>query len=281
MRSLLKELARMAGKIALDHFRHTGMATYTSKGRNDYVTHVDRRVEDAVVSRIRANHPDHRILAEEGSADRGAAIIGPSWIIDPIDGTTNFIRGIPGWAISICFCDDHARPRMGVIYDPVRDEMFLGERHAGVTLNGERVEVSGCTRLSDALIAQALPFKNLGPLDEIIAIFRSLQPQCNDMRRSGSAALDLAYTAVGRYDAYWELGIHPWDIAAGALMVDCAGGVATDLRGATNDLPRQRSMVAAASAPLHAALMHEVGALAHWLDRPPYTGYDPDASAGS
>lgn len=271
MRSDLLELAQVGGRIAREHFSHVSSRDAVAKGSRDYVSHVDRLVEDAIATRIRARYPAHAVLGEEGSHEALAQPPeGPCWIIDPIDGTANFLHGIPHFAVSICFCDRGMEPRHGIVYDPMRDEAFIGERGAGVWVNTQRAYASGCKDIARALIACALPFRVIEPLEDVTAAVVALQRRCEDLRRSGSAALDLAYVATGRLDAYWELGIYPWDTAAGELLVRCGGGVATDFRGGTGGLAGRRSIVAAASAPLHAEIMGDVAALAAWLDRAPY-----------
>lgn len=282
MRSILVELAQAGGKIAREHFRQVGVKDARAKGLRDYVSHVDRLIEDAIVSRIRSRYPAHAILGEEAASELGESAPrlgdGPCWIIDPIDGTSNFIHGIPAFAISIAFCERDVDPRHAIVYDPVRDEMFIAERGAGLWLNERRVYTSGNTDLASALIATGLPFRVIEPLDDALAVFADLQRRCEDHRRGGSAALDLAYTAVGRLDAYWELGIYPWDTAAGELLVRCGGGVATDFRGAPSGLQTRRSLVAAATPVLHAAMLAAVTPLAPWLDRPPYVGWEARAT---
>lgn len=270
MRSFLIQLAKLGGDLALQHFRTVGVANADSKGRSDYVSHVDHRVEDAIATRIAHRYPDHRILGEESHGSWPRSVDGPCWIIDPIDGTTNFLRGIPAWAISIAFVDETGAPRHGVVYDPLRDECFIGERGAGVWINDERVRSSGRRTLDGALVACSLPFRVMDALDEVNAVVLDVQRRCDDFRRSGCASLDLAAVAVGRTDAYWELGIQPWDVAAGELLVRCGGGVATDFRGADGGLLARRSELACASPELHAELLALVEPLAPWLDRAPY-----------
>lgn len=271
MRSFLIELAGVAADIARQHFGHVAMQASTAKGRSDYVTFVDQRIEDVLRTRIRNAYPDHAIAGEEGGeGDAGQDFTGPCWIIDPIDGTTNFIRGIPAFCTSICFCDRAAQPRHAAIIDPVRGELFLAERDAGVLVDQVRGHTSGCCRLEDALVGFSLPFRNLAPLDDVMAVTRSLQLEIDDIRRSGSCALDLASVAVGRLDAFWELGIWPWDTAAGELMVRCGGGLCTDFKGCEGALLSRRSIVAAATPELHGAVMGHVAPLAAWLDRAPY-----------
>ncbi|TVR10859.1 MAG: inositol monophosphatase [Planctomycetota bacterium] len=271
MRSFIMSLARLGGDIARRHFRSPHLSV-DSKGRGDYVSHVDRQIEDAIATRIRALHPDHRIIGEEAMAgdDSQGVGEGPCWIIDPIDGTTNFIRGIASFAISIAYCHRNNQPQVAVVYDPIADEMFIGERGAGLWVGSQRVYSSGCANMGEALVATAMPFRVLDALDDCMQVWRRVQPQIDDMRRSGSAALDLAYVAVGRIDAYYELGIWCWDTAAGELLVRCGGGAATDFNGKSEGLLSRRSIVAAATPALHAQLLPEVSVLASWLHRDLY-----------
>ncbi|MFW5828957.1 MAG: inositol monophosphatase family protein, partial [Planctomycetota bacterium] len=260
----------IAGRIALQHFQQVGSGDFSSKGRSDFVSFVDKRIEDELSARIRAHHPDHVVIGEERHDDLTPPP-GPCWIIDPIDGTTNFIRGISQFAVSIAFCDREAEARYAAICDPVRKEVFMAERGSGIWINEQRVSSSGHKNLQGALVSCALPFRTMDALDDIAAVMHRLQSQVGDMRRLGSAALDLAYTAVGRVDAYWELGIWPWDSAAGELMVRCAGGACSDFRGNAGDLLTRRSIIAAATPELHQALLDEIRpALAPWLDHPAY-----------
>lgn len=269
LRTFIVDLAKSGGRIAREHFATVAQKDVRSKGSRDYVSHVDGLVEDAIIRRIRAHHPDHQILGEE-SGSGGHAIDGKNcWIIDPIDGTTNFIHGIPVFAVSIAFCDEHG-PHTGVVYDPMRGEVFLAERGLGLWLDNVRVQTSGCVALDKALVATAMPFRFPEAIADSLAVFASVQRGCDDQRRGGSAALDLAYTAVGRLDAYYELGIYPWDTAAGELLVRCGGGAASDYRGATDGLLGRRSLVAAATPALHAQLLAQVAPLASWLGRPPF-----------
>jgi myo-inositol-1(or 4)-monophosphatase len=256
----LLELARTAGRIAKEH---AGVERdVASKGRGDWVSHVDRLIEDTLRSRIRARHPLHQILGEEGGGTIEAHR--PLWIIDPIDGTTNYLRGIPAWAVSIALCEPRPagfEPRYAVVYDPVRDEAFTAEAGAGAWLNGRRIYVSGCDRIEDALLASALPFRFPEHLDACSGVFLDLTRRSEDHRRGGAASLDLAYVAAGRLDGYYELGIYPWDTAAGELLVRAAGGLATDYAGSTANLPARRSIVAAATPALHSTLLQAVAPL--------------------
>lgn len=277
MRSFMIELARVGGKIARQHFRSLGNNATSDKGRNDYVTFVDKNIEDIISTRIRSQYPDHTIIAEEAHAQASAQgqtmtdYDGPVWIIDPIDGTTNFVRGIPHFAISIAFCDKNCEPKYAVIYDPIKEDMFYAERHAGTWLNDQRVYTSECTQLDQSIVACAAPFRAMDASDDIFLVMKNLQPQVDDIRRMGSSALDLAYTAVGRCDAYWELGIWPWDTAAGELLVRCAGGKVTDFRNDEGNLLTRRSIVAAATPALHQLLFVACADVHAWADRDPYT----------
>ncbi len=272
MRSFLTELAHVAGKIARQHFRSLGHQATSKKGRNDYVTFVDRNIEETLSVRIKSQYPDHLIVGEETHEAFGD-YEGPAWIIDPIDGTTNFVRGIPHFAISIAYCEKNFEPKFSVIYDPMKDELFFAEKNAGVWMNNERIYTSNCKTLEESMIACAAPFRSMDATDDVFAIIKELQPQIDDIRRAGCCALDLAYTAVGRCDAYWELGIWPWDTAAGELMVRCAGGIVTDVRGNEGDLLTRRSIIAAATPELHALLSKACARLQPWLDKAPYTDH--------
>lgn len=269
LRAFIADLARHGGALAREHAVAVTNSTVTTKAARDYVSYVDGLVERALVDRIRAAFPDHRVLGEESGASGGTATNGPLWIIDPIDGTTNFIRGIPLFAVSIGFCDEHGE-HTGAIYDPSRDELFLAQRGGGLTVNDRPAKTSGCTELNAALIATALPFRFPQCYADAEPVFLGVQRACDDLRRSGSACLDLAWVAAGRLDAYFELGIYPWDIAAGQCLVRCAGGVTTDYRGLVLHPTRQRSIVAAATPALHAALVERVQPVAKWVELPPF-----------
>jgi myo-inositol-1(or 4)-monophosphatase len=268
MHGFLAELAKTGGRIAREHLSTVAEKDIRAKGARDWVSHVDRMVEDAITSRIRARYPQHRILGEEGG-DSGGADGQPLWIIDPIDGTTNYLHGIPMFAISIAYCERGA-PRHAAVYDPMRDELFTAEAGSGLWLNGQRCYTSGCTELGKAVLATSVPYRFPETLDACAKLWLEVQRACDDHRRGGSAALDMAWTAIGRLDGYYELGIYPWDTAAGELLVRAGGGVATDWRGDEGGLDRRRSMVCAATPALHAALLAKVKPLAYWLDSPPF-----------
>jgi myo-inositol-1(or 4)-monophosphatase len=199
-----------------------------AKQRNDFVTRVDHAAEEAILEVVRKAYPDHAVLAEESGRSAGSAEY--QWIIDPLDGTTNFIHGFPQYCVSIAIRHRDALAH-GVIYDPARNELFTASRGRGAFLNDRRIRVSKCTRLSDALVGTGFPFKEVSRLDLYTRQLTNLMKSSSGVRRAGAAALDLAYVACGRLDAFWEMGLSAWDMAAGALMILEAGGLVGDLRG--------------------------------------------------
>jgi len=199
------------------------------KGENDFVTRADRESEAAVLAVIRERFPDHRVLAEEG----GGAGVGQGeheWLIDPLDGTTNFLQGLPIYSVSVA-CRRGEELLVGVIEDPEGGNLFSAVRGEGALWNGRRMWTSAREGLDGAFLATGYPFRALSTLDMYLAIFRDVFRRAKAIRRCGSAALDLAYTAAGVYDGFFEFRLSPWDIGAGALMVREAGGVVTDLDG--------------------------------------------------
>jgi len=199
-----------------------------AKQQNDFVTRVDHAAEEAILEIVRKSYPDHAVLAEESGAAAGAAEY--EWIIDPLDGTTNFIHGFPQYCVSIAIRrrDELAH---GVIYDPNRNELFTASKGSGAYLNDRRIRVSKCLRLGDALVGTGFPFREGARIDLYSNQLKNIMQKSAGVRRAGAAALDLAYVACGRLDAFWELGLSPWDMAAGALMIQEAGGLVGDLRG--------------------------------------------------
>jgi len=216
------EAARAGGDIIRRFFGASPDPSY--KGKFDPVTAVDKASEEAIVETIRTQHPTDGFLAEEGG---GAVAPGRHWIIDPLDGTVNFVHGIPHVAVSIALYDgNHAV--LGVVYDPLRDEMFTAVDGEGARLNGHVIAVSGEADLERSVVATGFPYDHDRHADELTVVVREVLRKVNGVRRFGSAALDLAWVAAGRYEGYWELGIAPWDGAAGMLLVREAGGRVTD-----------------------------------------------------
>jgi len=198
------------------------------KAKNDYVSEVDRQAEALIIEDLLKSFPAHGILAEESGVIEGKDEY--RWIIDPLDGTTNYLHGFPHYAVSIA-CEHQGRLTHGVIYDPFKQELFAASRGDGATLNNRRIRVSQIKTVDGGLIATGFPFKNPEQLDEFLELFSAFFSSASDIRRAGSAALDLAYVAAGRLDGYWETGLNAWDIAAGALIVREAGGLVTDYKG--------------------------------------------------
>jgi myo-inositol-1(or 4)-monophosphatase len=220
--------ARRAGSIinraALDG---SGLEVKT-KQVNDYVTKIDRAAEEAIIDAIHKAYPDHAILAEESGASAGKAEY--RWIIDPLDGTTNFIHGFPQYCVSIGV-EHRGALAHAVIYDPVKNELFTASKGRGAFVNDRRIRISKCIRLQDALVGTGFPFRELKRLDLYMKQLKALIESSSGVRRAGAAALDLAYVACGRLDAFWEMGLSPWDMAAGALLVQEAGGLVGDFKG--------------------------------------------------
>jgi myo-inositol-1(or 4)-monophosphatase len=220
------QAAREAGKIQRDKLRDAFLIDF--KGEKNLVTEVDRECEDAILSSLRSACPGCDILAEEsGSISSGSSL---RWIIDPLDGTTNYAHGFPWFAVSIALEYDGATG-LGVIFHPMMDELFTAVRDEGAWLNGRRLSVSQRQPLTDCLLATGFPYDRTLANENNFDNFISFQLAARAVRRAGAAALDLAYVAAGRLDGYWECKLHPWDMAAGKLLVQEAGGVVTNHHG--------------------------------------------------
>ena len=229
MQTIAVRAARAAGQTIIRAFAELDKVEVTAKGINDYVTNVDKEAESAIIYQIRKSYPDHTIVGEEGGENKGANK-DYVWIIDPLDGTNNFVRGIPHFAVSIAL-QYKGKTEVAVVYDPIRDELFSALRGKGAKFNDFRMRVSKGNELSETIIATGFPFKAKQHTETYMNIFGELFTQCADLRRAGSAALDLAYVAAGRVDGFFEIGLKPWDIAAGDLLVREAGGTVTDFTG--------------------------------------------------
>ncbi|AKS42787.1 inositol monophosphatase family protein [Wenzhouxiangella marina] len=225
--NIASEAARQAGGLMRKFSQRLESIPVERKARNDYVSDVDRACEQAIRQYILKHHRDHAIQGEEMGQQGDSEYL---WIIDPLDGTSNYLRGIPHYAVSIAL-QIRGRIEHGVIYDPMRDEMFTASRGEGAFLNNQRIRVSGRKDLSTAVLGTAFPFRKRRLMSAYQGMFDALFEKSEDFRRAGSAALDLAYVACGRLDGYFELALQPWDIAAGALMVQEAGGVVMDVNG--------------------------------------------------
>ena len=230
----VEAIAHLGAERLMEFWRSLDPSQINEKARNDLVSAADLASEKTILNAIQERFPEHRVLSEEAgwSSDSGS---GPTWIVDPLDGTTNFIHGIPQFAISIGVAVEE-RVEFGVILDPLKNDIFSAARGRGATWNGGSCTISQRPGLPGALLATGFPFKAHRLLDPYLSIFRDVFLRCKAIRRPGSAALDLAYTACGIFDGFFEFQLSAWDLAAGALLVEEAGGVITDMDGGENYL---------------------------------------------
>lgn len=224
--------ARRAGQIINRASNDLDQLKVAIKQPNDFVTEVDKAAEAAIIETLQEAYPGYGILAEESgeTAGKGNKDAEYQWIIDPLDGTTNFIHGMPQYAVSIALAKNGV-VEQAVVYDPNRNELFTASKGAGAFLNERRIRVSRRLKLQDALIGTGFPYRMFDKIDLYLTIFKELAQKTAGQRRPGAASLDLAYVACGRYDGFWEFGLAPWDMAAGALLISEAGGLVSDLRG--------------------------------------------------
>jgi myo-inositol-1(or 4)-monophosphatase len=227
------EVILEVGKLIRDHIGTITSSLVQIKGPSDFVTEVDQRSEAMIMEMIQKHFPDHHIMSEE-TANEGLQD-GITWVIDPLDGTTNFIHGFPHVAVSVAVCEER-EPVLGFVLDPVRQELFFARRGGGAFLNGNRIHTRSGARLDDALVATGFPFRSKNVLEPYLEVFRSVFNSMSGIRRAGAAALDLAYLASGRVDGFWEVGLKAWDIAAGVLLIKEAGGHVSDFWGDENYL---------------------------------------------
>jgi myo-inositol-1(or 4)-monophosphatase len=219
--------ARRAGAIINRAARNLDIVASREKAANDYVSEVDHEAEQAIIRILSSAYPGHSILAEESGASGSSEY---QWIIDPLDGTTNFLHGFPQYAVSIALAVKGVVTQ-AVVYDPGRNDLFTASRGRGAYLNDTRIRVSKRAHLKTALVATGFPFRQFEHADAYLAMLRDMMRNTAGIRRPGSSALDLAYVAAGRLDGFWELGLAPWDIAAGSLLIIEAGGLIGDLQG--------------------------------------------------
>ena len=246
--------ARAAGNVILRYINRVEGLVVEEKTRHDYVSEVDRMAEAEIVKELRRAYPDHAILGEEtGKTGKSDKI----WVVDPLDGTHNYLRGFPHYSVSIGFMD-HGDLVYGVVYDPLRDELFTASKGDGAFVNDRRMRVSKRESLAGALLCTGFPPRQHQHLDAELAITRALLREADDIRRTGSAALDLAYVAAGRLDGYFEPGLQPWDMAAGCLLVREAGGTFCSFSG-REGLPANGNLVAG-NLHLTAAMVKVIGA---------------------
>jgi len=219
--------ARKAGDIILRYIDRAPQLDVDAKSRNDFVSEVDRRCETAIIDVIRNAYPGHAILAEESGRHDGSEY---EWVIDPLDGTTNFLHGFPQYAVSIA-CKHKGEIAHGVVYDPLKQELFAASRGSGAVLNDRRIRVSRQRTLEGALIGTGFPFRENANIDRYLTGLKALMQTTAGVRRAGAASLDLAYVACGRLDGFWEYGLKEWDLAAGALLILEAGGLVSEPDG--------------------------------------------------
>ncbi|HZP85541.1 MAG TPA: inositol monophosphatase family protein [Burkholderiales bacterium] len=249
MINIAVKAARRAARIINQAADNLDVLTVQHKSLNDLVSEVDRASEAAIIETIHTAYPDHAILAEESGAAGQSDYV---WVIDPLDGTTNYLHGFPQYAVSIGVLHKGVLTH-GVIYDPTRNDLYTASRGRGAFLNERRMRVSRRTKLIDALIGTGFPFRMFEHMDAYLGMMKDLMTRTAGIRRPGAAALDLAAVAAGRYDGFWEIGLSPWDMAAGALMILEAGGLVADLHG--NDDFLERGNIVAGSPKIFVQLL--------------------------
>ena len=258
--TVMVNAAEKAAKRLLRDFNEVENLQVSIKGPSDFVSQADLRSEQTVREELARARPGYAFLMEEGGTE-GPEDWAWRWVIDPLDGTTNFLHGIPQWAISIALerriSEESSEVVAGVVYAPALNELFWAEKGGGAFLNDHRLRVSARRELKDAVIATGIPHRSMAPpIHRAFArTLASLMPEVAGIRRFGAASLDLAWVAAGRFDGFWELGLHPWDVAAGMLLVREAGGFATDAQGGD---PRPSRQMVAANPHLHPPLRERV-----------------------
>jgi myo-inositol-1(or 4)-monophosphatase len=242
MLNIAVRAARAAGAIINRAALDLDVLKVASKGVNDFVTEVDRAAEQAVIETLLEAYPGHAILAEESGRQHGAKHSDYLWIIDPLDGTTNFIHGLPIYAVSIALAF-RGRIEQAVVYDPARNDLFYASKGRGAYLNDRRLRVSKRVRIAEALVGTGFPFRKGDNFKRYMSMVEAVMQQCAGLRRPGAAALDLCYVAAGWYDGFFETGLSPWDVAAGSLLVTEAGGLVGNFTGEA-DFLHQREVIA-------------------------------------
>ena len=243
--------ARAAGNIIIRQINHVQDLSVNEKSRNDFVTEVDRQAEVVIIDIIHKYYPGHGILAEE-SGRSGSSSDDYVWIIDPLDGTTNYLHGFPQYAVSIAL-QNKGVLKQAVIYDPLRDELFTTSRGHGAYLNDRRIRVSKQKHLQGALLGTGFPFREGARTEQYLETLKVFFAVTAGIRRAGAAALDLAYVACGRLDGFWEIGLKPWDMAAGVLLIEEAGGLVSDCKGGDSFLAR--GAIVAANPDIHKEIL--------------------------
>ena len=254
MLNIAVRAARSAGNIIARYADQVDSLSVTNKAPNDFVSEVDKLAEEEIIKVIKKSYPDHSIIGEETGSHEGNEY---EWIIEPLDGTTNFLYGFPQFAVSIAL-RHKGRLEQAVVYDPLRQELFSASRGEGAQLNGRRIRVTNRKSLHGALLGTGIPFRpeHEAFMDPYFAMMKDLIPDSAGIRRAGSAALDLAYVAAGRIDGFWELDLNIWDIAAGVLIVEEAGGLVADLEGGMDHL--KSGDIVAASPRVFKAMLQKI-----------------------
>jgi myo-inositol-1(or 4)-monophosphatase len=235
--NVMVKAARLGGNVLLRHMNKLDALNVVEKGRMDYASEVDGLAEEAIVKELRKAYPECAVLGEEGGLQKGSSARGPgalgraTWVIDPLDGTSNYLHGWPHWCVSIALVEN-GEPQHAVVFDPLRNELFTASKGAGAQLNERKIRVGERKDITGAMLVTGFPPRERERVAPQLDTLRELLRDAEDVRRTGSAALDLAYVACGRADAYFEAGLKSWDIAAGVLLVREAGGRACDYRGA-------------------------------------------------
>jgi myo-inositol-1(or 4)-monophosphatase len=253
MLNIAVKAARRAGSIIARASDNLDILTVRHKSLNDLVSEVDKAAEEAIIDTLRTAYPDHAFLGEESGPSGDSDHV---WIIDPLDGTTNFLHGFPVYCVSIAMTLKGVLTH-GVIFDPVRNDLFTASRGSGAFLNDRRLRVSKREKLIDTLIGTGFPFRIQEHTDAYVAMMKDFMHKTAGIRRPGAAALDLANVAAGRLDGFWEIGLSPWDMAAGALMIQEAGGLVGDLQG--DDGYLQKGMIVAANPKIFPQMLSVIG----------------------
>ena len=253
MLNIAVKAARRAGSIIARASDNLDILTVRHKSLNDLVSEVDKAAEEAIIDTLRTAYPDHAFLGEESGPSGESDHV---WIIDPLDGTTNFLHGFPVYCVSIAMTLKGVLTH-GVIYDPVRNDLFTASRGSGAFLNDRRLRVSKREKLIDTLVGTGFPFRIQEHTDAYVAMMKDFMHKTAGIRRPGAAALDLANVAAGRLDGFWEIGLSPWDMAAGALMIQEAGGLVGDLQG--NDGYLQKGMIVAGNPKIFPQMLQVIG----------------------
>ena len=271
MLNIAVRAARAAGAIINRAALDVEVLKVATKGTNDFVTEVDQAAEEAIITTLLEAYPGHGILAEESGRERGARHSDYVWIIDPLDGTTNFIHGLPVYAVSIALAF-RGRIEQAVVYDPSRNDLFYASKGRGAFLNDRRLRVSKRSRMADALIGTGFPFRKGDNFKRYLKMFEEVMQHCAGVRRPGAAALDLCYVAAGWYDGFFETGLQPWDVAAGSLIVTEAGGLVGNFTGEADYL-YQRELVAG-NPRIYSQLVQTLGPYSRVIKAPAAAGED-------